>query len=672
MGAKRKPRVAFSTQHLPPPTSWVRIKLRPPRGRKLRVLIYARYSTDEQNPLSIEAQSEFCQQFLRGLGLTECEFTFLSDRGISGERLFRPGINRVRAGIDAHEWDLIIVEDSSRLFRNVGGVMELAYAAIDNGIRLIAINDEVDSADAEIWEDRLYEAARHHAGANKYTRRRISRAHESLWRQGAAIGRLKPGYRREPSHPAENGEPATGPFFDAIDPDQAPVIHEAFTRVAAKEAPRSVAGWLTSIRFPKCNGSTNWTAANVIALIRRKVYRGIEEFRVRIAAKKHRTGERKLERNDPSQILIRDMPHLRIVSDFLHFEANSAIDEMCSRPTRARGADHRLSGIPRDSRGPLSGILVCGCCQSKMHVAGRLDGGYRCASASCRVCWNRASASRIETHNRLAASIVARLTSLDSELERLLAGVVALFDDQGRREARRTGLLAKQQSLAAALARLTAAIEAAEEAPTVLIKQVERREAELAAVNAELDGLASDDERQSPPTRRELDQQIRKHVELLPKMDRTVRDELERLVGRIEVVPFQQLGSAKVVLRARFELKLAALLPFRTRAALAKLGDGPIDEYFESIPMLVDLFEPSTGPKFGLKALALSESMGLTAIGKQLRITKRAANIAVQYGRSMRAAGVVDPYRELEEPPIHASRWRIAGRSDSSPRRKSS
>ena len=52
------------------------------------------------------------------------------------------------------------------------------------------------------------------------------------------------------------------------------------------------------------------------------------------------------------------------------------------------------------------------------------------------------------------------------------------------------------------------------------------------------------------------------------------------------------------------------------------------------------------------------EGLGLTKIGKRLGITKRKADIAVQYGRELRAAGLSDPYIELKKAPSNASRWR--------------
>jgi hypothetical protein len=106
---------------------------------------------------------------------------------------------------------------------------------------------------------------------------------------------------------------------------------------------------------------------------------------------------------------------------------------------------------------------------------------------------------------------------------------------------------------------------------------------------------------------------------------------------------------------------LFALLPFPTQAALAGLCDGPVADQFQKIPMTVDLFDPSTGPKYGLAAAALVDEYGRkpTRIGKELGITKRRACIAIEYGEALRAAGLTDPFVELTEPPEAASRWRL-------------
>ena len=98
---------------------------------------------------------------------------------------------------------------------------------------------------------------------------------------------------------------------------------------------------------------------------------------------------------DPDSVLTREMPHLRIVSDHLWYQANDAVDGRISTDNRTSGSEHPLWNIPRDSRTPLSKILVCGICGERTHVIG--NNGYRCRATTKRAvpgtfCWNRASA----------------------------------------------------------------------------------------------------------------------------------------------------------------------------------------------------------------------------------------------------------------------------------------
>ncbi len=60
-----------------PCVDWVRHPVRQLMNRLLYVLIYARYSTQEQNPRSIDAQIEFCRRFLEALGITHFKIEVL-------------------------------------------------------------------------------------------------------------------------------------------------------------------------------------------------------------------------------------------------------------------------------------------------------------------------------------------------------------------------------------------------------------------------------------------------------------------------------------------------------------------------------------------------------------------------------------------------------------------
>jgi DNA invertase Pin-like site-specific DNA recombinase len=638
----------------------LRTPIKLPVGRRLRVLIYARYSTDEQHPSSITDQFAYCRVFLQANGVTDAEVRELSDAETSGELASRPGINQARELVDARWPDLYVSEDSGRLFRHETACGEHIETVVDNRIRYVGINDDVDT-DEEDWDDRLHEAMHHHAKSNKYTIKRIKRKLEGLWRTGAAIGLVRPGYRRRPTVPAATGQPERGPYFDEVDEKWAPVVAEAFARVARKEPPWLVARWLTEQGLPKCGNarSAAWTDRNVIAVVKRTVDRGLDVYRYTVTRKLHRSGARKQVPNEPDLVLTRDLPHLRLVPDALWYAANDAVAGRALAGEPARGPDHPLHGIPRDSRGPLAGVLVCGVCGAKMYMEGRQQGGYRCGNAPNGRCWNKATALQAVVHERIGGAVVGRLTALDGVLDGLLAHARQLYQDDEPRRARRAELEVVIKACEAAMQNLLTAVEQAKESPGPLVERLRRREEERARAKAELEKLDACPSEPSLPTRQELEDHIASTAKSLLGMDREAGALLKPLVGMIRAVPCRQFGGNKVVLRAQFELRLAAFLPDQVLSALRGAGGEAVANRLETVPMAVDLFEPSAGPKHFAEALRLSrDGLKLEEIGSRLGVAKRQAHIAVQYGRDMEAAGLTDPFIELKEPPAEASRWR--------------
>jgi len=640
---------------------WVRFPIKRPRGRRLRVLVYARFSSDEQKKRSIKAQVEYCTKFLQALEVKHVKITMLSDEAMSGALRSRPGIDQVWAGIRAGKWDLVLVEDCGRLYRDEVLCVDIVRLAVDKDIRTICVNDMVDTAEPD-WERRLKEASRHHEDSNRYLSPRIKRAHDELWDEGAAIGLLKPGYLRNSSLPATEDESEEGPFFDEVDPDWVPVIKEAYERIAAGESPWSVADWLTEVGLPKTENSQTdvWSDRNVLSFMRSTDYRGFQTYRDYVSKKEYSTGKRKPTPNDPDEVLSREMPKLRIVDDALWYAANEAIDKRNRYGDQPSGKDNPQYGIPRNSRGPLSEVFFCRC-GAKMQVDGRGQGGYRCGLVKSGDCWNKATALRDETHEWLFGAIRQQLESLGGELDNLVANATNLLDYDGCRESHRTDLEQRRVKLEESQERLMSAIELSKRPLETLVAKLEKSEARLDVVNARLERLQRQEILCVPPSRAEVDEGVRKMVSTLRQMDRTVRDDLKRLVGEILAVPHQQFDSAKVVLRARFEIRLFALLPVKTRAALTSVFGHSVADRFEKMPLTVDLFKPSAGPKYGLKAVELMNKYGRrpTRIGRELGTTKRNACIAMDYGISLIAAGLTDPYVELAEPPSNASRWRL-------------
>ena len=112
--------------------------------------LYERLSRDDElsgESFSIQNQKAMLEDYARRNGFPNP--THFTDDGISGTRFDRPGFTAMMEEVEAGRVEAIIVKDMSRLGRDylkVGQVMEILR---QRGVRLIAINDGVDSANGE-------------------------------------------------------------------------------------------------------------------------------------------------------------------------------------------------------------------------------------------------------------------------------------------------------------------------------------------------------------------------------------------------------------------------------------------------------------------------------------------------------------------------------------------
>ena len=641
-------------------------------GRPTKVLIQARYSTEEQRPTSTEDQIANCRRFLadnlpRDVELDRLAIEVIREPEVSGELLSRPGINQIWSGIESKRWDLIVSEESSRLYRHMTFAHQLFNMAVDAGIRILCPTDYIDTTD-EDWPERLSASQSQHSRANYYNRSRIKRAQQGLWERGAALGALKVGYRRRPSKPATASAPAEGPYFDDVDEETAAVVREIFARVAGGEPLWAVADWLTSIKFSKGSHGQKpeWYGRNVIELIRRLDYRGEQTFRKKISKQQLTTGRSKLVRNSPEAVLTRQAPHLRIVSDHVWYEANAAIDRRRSRLAVPSGADHPLTGKPRDSRGLLATIFVCGICGGPMHGEGRNEGGYRCARAKNYECWNRTTCLRDQVHDAVITAVVQTVMSLADCREKLVARVLEMHASGGDLAATQRALQSEESKLSGSIANLCLAIEKGGDGMDSLVERLVTRERDLKVVRSRLAELSSrTQDRKPPPTADDILRHLESLQAGLVAGDRRAAVILRQLLaGPIRAIPHQQFGSNKVVLRAEFNLVLAQSLPAVVAESIAGDADTTLSEpLLVRQQILVDLFTPTALPRHAAEAYELAKaSVSRVKIGEALGFSKRQAQFCIRLGEKMATAGVTDPFIRLTERPEKVARWsRVRG-----------
>jgi DNA invertase Pin-like site-specific DNA recombinase len=106
-----------------------------------RVAIYARVSTKEQ---STEAQVAQLTAYCQARGWTEV--AVFRDDGISGVRDNRPELDRLRQQMTAGELSTIVVSKMDRLGRSLGMILRLWDEADAAGVRVIVIDQGIDTS----------------------------------------------------------------------------------------------------------------------------------------------------------------------------------------------------------------------------------------------------------------------------------------------------------------------------------------------------------------------------------------------------------------------------------------------------------------------------------------------------------------------------------------------
>jgi hypothetical protein len=144
-------------------------------GRRKRVVIYTRYSTNEQNEQSLADQEAVCRGAVDRCSLADAEIEVLSDAAVSGEMANRRGVDRPWELIETQACDIIVAEEVSRLYRHTARAMQFIESAVDAGICVITLNDPIDTA-TDDWRLNGHFASLKAEFDDRQTRQRIERA----------------------------------------------------------------------------------------------------------------------------------------------------------------------------------------------------------------------------------------------------------------------------------------------------------------------------------------------------------------------------------------------------------------------------------------------------------------------------------------------------------------
>jgi site-specific DNA recombinase len=358
----------------------------------MRTVAYARYSTEMQRAASITDQLRNIRQRCEREGWADP--VVYSDEAISGARSDRPQFLALIA--DADKFDVLLVDDLSRLSRDKDDTGKALKRLAFSGVRVIGVSDGTDTArDGHELDTGIRAVISEH-----YLRELAGRTHRGLTGRalnGASAGGLPYGYR------------VTEIGARAIDESQAVVVRRIYAEFLAGRSPRNIAAGLNADRVLTARGNT-WAQSAIhgdtargIGILANPIYIGRQIWNRSRWIKHPDTGRRLRKERPKSEWIVTEHPELEIV--------DRATWEFAQAKLRNTGAIGRNKGRT-PFKNLLSGILRCPTCGGPFVVVDAYC--YGCAAHKDRgdaVCADRLLLRRAKVEKTLLAGVREELLS---------------------------------------------------------------------------------------------------------------------------------------------------------------------------------------------------------------------------------------------------------------------
>ena len=318
----------------------------------MRAALYARYSSDQQSPLSIEHQLILVRELAERLGVTITAIH--SDAAISGGQADRPGWNQVLRLAEARAIDVVLAEGLDRISRDLADIASWYRQLTSQDVAIITCQEGPVSILHIGFKGTMNEQFRATMKA-QIRRGKRGRVEAGLWPGGRPYG-----------YCSVKGEPGAL----VIDSQTAPVVFRIYAAYAAGQSPRAIAAALNEDRIPSPAGG-EWNASTINGNTKRG-----HGILINPLYKGELTWNRTTKRFDPASRRARIKPLQ--VSDRI----TAARPDLAIVPTdlwqraqdeRAKRSQGHFSAARRP-RKLLSGLMRCGCCGGAyvMHGAGRV------------------------------------------------------------------------------------------------------------------------------------------------------------------------------------------------------------------------------------------------------------------------------------------------------------
>ncbi len=380
--------------------------------------IYARYSSENQRPESIDDQVSACRKLAKLQSLTISDDHIYADQAQSGARSDRPALAALMAAARAGEFEVVFVDDLSRLARDNHLMLSIIAELHFEGIRVISVADGLDSTDEEstlaIQVRGIFNELQLRDLKKKTLRGQIGQKE-----RGFFVGEKTFGYRSVPvgeMRMDKKGRPRPEGYKMEIEPKEAAIILRIFTSYADGMPLTKIVKTLNVENVPGAiRSAKGWSPATISRILDNEKYAGRWIWNRTESRRDPKTGRRRRFEKPESEWIVREDEELRIIPAQLWETVRERRKQM-HRTWPGGNGKRGFSGEQgsRQKHFPthlLAGGMVCGCCGGTIaQVSGKAGGYYGCLAATKGACENRTLVRRTLAEKVILGAIKERIS----------------------------------------------------------------------------------------------------------------------------------------------------------------------------------------------------------------------------------------------------------------------
>ena len=533
----------------------------------MRVAIYARYSSENQRPESIEDQVAACRRLAVERGFTILEDHIYTDKAQSGARRDRQALSALLAAAQRREFEAVLVDDLSRLARDNYLMLSVLAELEFEGVRVISVADGLDSDDEEstlgIQIRGIFNELQLRDLKKKTLRGQIGQK-----QRGFIVGERTYGYRSVPVGTIrmdKKGRPRPEGYKMELESREAAIVLGIFKAYADGLSLTRIVKMLNQGGVPgRIRSSKGWCPATISRVLDNEKYIGHWVWNKTESRRDPRTGRRRRFTKSESEWVVHDDEALRVVPEILWSKVRARRTEVRKSWPGEKGKtgfSNKQGGYQKHfPTHLLSGTMVCAKCGSTIaQVSGKGGGYYGCLGAAKGSCDNGMLVRRTLVENVIVGAVSEQL----SDPKRVRAVLIRVEQEVAKLYANVPETVRlKEAEFAAEERRLANFVEFIGEGrgSQALAKAVTETERRVDALKAELEGLRRSRDKvfQTPPLEW-IEERIANLTEVLELRTEQSALLLRKLLGPIRLEPIQgQIGRPYYL--ARTSISTLAIL----------------------------------------------------------------------------------------------------------------